>query len=180
MADFAYAIMDSMQWDAIRLYRFHIDKSLIMPDYTWRYYDTRICYFNYLEDFIGSEIEFEYNVRDNEQTLGWMHTIEFEGEVPFDNRSEVVASTNLSICIDGERACPPDDVGYEEGYKLFIQKVMDENDLQGRIEELHRVYFDAENRLDFHPDKFDITKVNIRTALPYDVMWKDFPLRTTT
>ena len=33
MADFAYAIMDSMQWYAIRIFRFHIDKTLLMPDY---------------------------------------------------------------------------------------------------------------------------------------------------
>lgn len=174
MADFAYAIMDSMQWYGIRLYRFHIDKSLLMPDYTWRYYDKRICYFNYLEDFIntGCDIEFEYNVRNTEDELGWMHTLEYEGEVNFDK--------DISICIDGEMACPPDDVDYEKGYLEFLKIVMNYDEPEKRYDELDRVFFDVEDRLDFHPHKFDITKVSIRKDLPYDVMWKDFPLEIIT
>ena len=171
MADLVFAITDSMGWTGIYLPRFHIDKALLMPDYLWKYCDVRILYFNYIRDFLDSELEFEYVV-ESETELGWMHTITYEGVVEdFDKE--------VSVCIGGERACPPDECWNAEGYYKWLETAMHE-DPEERLYALRKVYFDWEKRSDYKPDVFDCKSVEIRTALPFEVMWKNDPLHDTT
>lgn len=171
MADFVFAITDSMRWSGIYLPRFHIDRSLMMPDYTWKYYDVRILYFNYIRDFLECELEFEYTV-ESETELGWMHTLTYEGIVDdFDK--------DVSICIGGENACPPDECWNAEGYYEWLKIALSENP-EERLYALQKVYFDWEQRSDFKPEEFDCNSFTIRTALPFEVMWKNDPLHDIT
>ena len=57
---FALAIQDAMQWYGIKLYRFIIDKQILVPDYDNEEVGVE-CHVNYVEDIINSEeITFEY------------------------------------------------------------------------------------------------------------------------
>ena len=154
-ADFEYAIMDSMGWEGVCITRFHIDKSLLMPDYQWQYFNQDIYYFNDVKDFLNCELEFEYKCEEEEDVLGWMHTIEYEGEVEFDG--------TISVCVDGERACPPDDLEFSTAYPLFAKNVADP---ESRLETLQKYFWDWYERLDYDVDVFDCSKVKIRLAKP--------------
>ena len=48
----------------------------------------------------------------------WFHTIEFEGV-------HQARNTNYPICLDGENACPPEDVGGVPGYYEFVKIMRD-------------------------------------------------------
>ena len=53
-----------------------------------------------------------YDFGDN-----WEHLIEFEGK--FEKQPNV----KYPLCIDGERACPPEDVGGSSGYEHFVEAI---------------------------------------------------------
>lgn len=53
---------------------------------------------------------YEYDFGDS-----WMHTIEFERQVPRE------ADVTYPICIDGARHRPPEDVGGSSGYESFLE-----------------------------------------------------------
>jgi hypothetical protein len=48
---------------------------------------------------------------------GWEHEIEFEGAAPAE------AGQKYPCCIDGQRACPPEDVGGVWGYPEFLEAI---------------------------------------------------------
>ena len=154
-ADFEYAIMDAMQWEGVCITRFHIDKSLLMPDYQWQYFNERVYYFNDVKDFLECEIEFEYKCEEEEGVLGWMHRVEYEGEVDFHG--------DTSICVDGRRACPPDDVAFATMYPEFVKNVINP---EKRLETLQTFFWDWHERLDYDPEVFDREKAVIRHANP--------------
>lgn len=58
--------------------------------------------------------EYEYDFGD-----GWMHEILFEGRVPAE------AGKKYPICLDGARACPPEDVGGVWSYQEFLAAISD-------------------------------------------------------
>ena len=148
VAEFTYAIEDSMQWHGVRLHRFIIEKSIPLPDYE------EDEHYRMLEDIpldsiLKYDIQYEYNIGDN-LGEGWMHTVEFEGEVDRD--------ILYPVCLDGARACPPEQPkGYPQGYYKFLEIV---NDLD--YPERDRIMWlnDAENGFD--PEKFDISTVRYR------------------
>jgi hypothetical protein len=53
---------------------------------------------------------------------GWNHIIRFEGIMPRANGIE------YPRCIDGARACPPEDVGSTRGYQNFVRIIKDRRD----------------------------------------------------
>ena len=88
-----------------------------------------------------ARFEFEYNL-DYELRDGWMHTVEFEGEVASESfGDEGTGWRGLSRCVAGERACPPDDVvGCAAGYMALMASLrqIDEDAAAGRIAEDER------------------------------------------
>ncbi len=59
---------------------------------------------------------YRYDFGDN-----WRHTVIFEKFLPR------VAGIKYPICLDGERACPPEDVGGVPGYGRFAEAMLDPN-----------------------------------------------------
>jgi Plasmid pRiA4b ORF-3-like protein len=58
--------------------------------------------------------EYEYDLGDS-----WMHEILFEGRLTAD------PAVKYPICLEGERACPPEDVGGVWGYADFLKAISD-------------------------------------------------------
>ena len=56
------------------------------------------------------QFEYEYDFGD-----GWEHEILFEGFVPAEK------GARYPLCLEGERACPPDDVGGTYGYQDYVK-----------------------------------------------------------
>ena len=88
-----------------------------------------------------ARFEFEYNL-DYELRDGWMHIVEFEGEVASESfADEGTGWRGLSRCVAGERACPPDGVeGCAAGYMRLMEalRLVEEDAGAGRITEDER------------------------------------------
>lgn len=74
----------------------------------------------------------------------WEHEILFEGCV----RAE--RGSRYPVCLEGERACPPEDVGGIGGYALFLQALADPED------EEHEMFMEWAGPID--PELFDAGK----------------------
>jgi Plasmid pRiA4b ORF-3-like protein len=61
--------------------------------------------------------EYEYDFGDS-----WLHEVVFEGCL------RATPGTQYPICIEGQRACPPEDVGGTGGYARFLETIRDPND----------------------------------------------------
>ena len=80
---------------------------------------------------------YEYDFGDS-----WEHEVLFEGCPPADPK------VKYPICLEGERACPPEDVGGVWGYADFLEAIGDKN------HEQHEEMLEwAGGR--FNPNKFD-------------------------
>ena len=82
---------------------------------------------------------YEYDLGD-----GWRHKVIFEGYPPIDPKAK------YPICLEGERACPPEDVGGPWGYAEYLLAISD------RKHELHEDYM--EWRGPFDAESFDAKK----------------------
>ena len=60
--------------------------------------------------------KYEYDFGD-----GWEHEVLFEGSPPVDPKAK------YPLCLEGERACPPEDVGGVGGYADFLEAIRDKN-----------------------------------------------------
>jgi len=78
--------------------------------------------------------EYEYDFGD-----GWQHEVLFEGRL----RAE--PGRHYPLCLEGERACPPDDVGGTWGYVDFLAAIADpENEQHEELREWIGRKFDPE------------------------------------
>ena len=76
---------------------------------------------------------------------GWEHEIRFEGMFP------KAIGTKYPICLSGELACPPEDVGGMGGFHEYVKIMSDKK---------HPEYQDyLEWRGKFNPNKFEPKKV---------------------
>jgi hypothetical protein len=80
---------------------------------------------------------YEYDFGD-----GWQHRIIFEGYPP--------RKAKNPLCVDGERACPPEDIGGPWGYAEYLETIADPDD------ESHAELL--EWRGPFDPEEFDAMK----------------------
>ena len=165
MADFVWAILGAMQWEHCCKWRFFVDGKLLLPDMEETHiYD---LYSLYVKDYVSREIEFWYHVfPDDEGHVdtsidAWKHSIVFEGEVlDWDGIG--------AVCVDGERACPPDYVGFAKEYKEFLDVLADKE--YPNREHLLSVFiaepWSSGRYKDWDPEVFDIRSVEISTAGP--------------
>ncbi len=62
----------------------------------------------------GDQVRYEYDFGDS-----WLHEVVLEKVLPFDT------VTNLPLCLDGERSCPPEDCGGVFGYQNLLEIITD-------------------------------------------------------
>lgn len=92
---------------------------------------------------------YEYDMGD-----GWQHTIELEKILPADKAP-------ILTCIDGQRACPPEDCGGMGGYEYLIEILADEtHDKHADMLE----WLGLQTADGFNPDIFSKEEVNQRFA----------------
>lgn len=82
---------------------------------------------------------YEYDFGD-----GWRHEIVFEGYPPTDKKMK------YPLCVEGERACPPEDVGGPWGYADYLEAIADPD------HERHEEFMEWRGPCD--PDEFDAKK----------------------
>ena len=94
---------------------------------------------------VGDSITYEYDFGD-----GWEHQLLLEKVVSVDGDGP-----GLPWCLEGRRACPPEDVGGTGGYGDFLEAFSNPHHVEhGRLREWGG---------DFDPERFDRNAVN--TAL---------------
>jgi hypothetical protein len=112
------------------------------------------------EDEVEPENEYEYTIetlfkKEKDFLMyiydygdGWMHDIKVIGIKENDERYK-----GVPVCIDGQNACPPEDVGGIGGYYHFLEVLSDPE---------HEEYEDFRNWINgiFSPLKFNIEEAN--------------------
>lgn len=88
-----------------------------------------------------AKLRYTYDFGDN-----WQHEVLVEKILPSEERKA------YPVCIDGKRACPPEDVGGPWGYMEFAEAIRDPE------HERHAEFL--EWRGEFDPEAFDIDAVN--------------------
>lgn len=90
----------------------------------------------------GDEILYEYDFGD-----GWEHRIELIETLPIED------ANGVPVCLDGDRACPPEDVGGPPGYQHMLKVLANPS---------HPEYRDYCQFIpdDYEPDWFDLDDVN--------------------
>lgn len=103
----------------------------------------------------GAKFTYEYDFGD-----GWQHEILVERIAPVD--AELVCP----VCLAGERACPPEDVGGVWGYQDFLEAMKDPK------HEQHWNYMEWWGGK-FDPEAFDIVETNVRLQQIDSILWWD-------
>jgi len=150
--DFHVAIQDAMGWTDSHLHEFSIINPLtlkkefigIPDDEGLSDYITLTGWEFKVRDYIklnrNQEFTYLYDFGDS-----WEHWIEFEGE-------HEKQQTKYPKCLEGERACPPEDVGGTPGYENFLDAIKDP---QHQYHDQFIMWVGGT----FDPEKFDFKKV---------------------
>jgi hypothetical protein len=125
--DLHVAIQDVMGWSDYHLHQFKVidpvTKTRVdigIPDEQDSYYEILPGWKQKIPDYFTEENKkagYTYDFGDN-----WNHTVLLEKIL----RPE--KSVACPICIDGQRACPPEDCGGVGGYEEFLEIIMDPGD----------------------------------------------------
>lgn len=151
-------IQTAMGWTNSHLHQFEVggavygDPELIDQDFDeCFYYDSTITRLSEIIPKDGKRFRFKYEYDFGD---GWEHEIWFEGCL----RAEKAA--RYPVCLEGERACPPEDVGGVWGYPEFLAALADPHD------ERHDEYLEWAGPFD--PEAFDAEKATkrMRRGLP--------------
>lgn len=154
--DFHVAIQNVMGWTDSHLHKFSVkDASTLMKESIGIPDDKEFSEYlmlagwevkiiDYITSSHNKKFSYLYDFGDS-----WEHEIEFEGEY------EKLATTKYPKCIDGARACPPEDVGGTPGYERFLEAIKDPH--HEEHEELLE-WVDGK----FDPEKFDAKKVKFQ------------------
>jgi len=139
-------IQAAMGWQECHLHQFVIDGECYGPasvdDFGMEMNDEDAVVLSELLPPAGERIRwmYEYDFGD-----GWKHELLFEGHPPLDRK------TKYPICLEGARACPPEDIGGFMGYYEYLEALTDPSHEQH--EEL------IEWHGPFDPEGFDVAKV---------------------
>jgi len=154
--DLHVAIQDSMGWLDYHLHSFNppqrhgrIKSKIGIPDDdfddgTVAGWETPVASF-FME--VGDALEYEYDFGD-----GWTHEVTLVGVMLRE------PGRKYPVCVDGGRACPPEDCGGIGGYEELLQALADSS------HEEHRNMADwlkghAKNYWPYRPDEFDPASV---------------------
>ncbi len=147
LADLHEYIQAAFGWSDYHLHRFEIDGvpySEPAPDgddFDLNFEnETQVLLSNLLpKSATRTQWSYEYDFGD-----GWRHEVLFEGCPPLDPK------VKYPLCLEGERACPPEDCGGSSGYVDYLAAIADPNHEQH--EEM------LEWRGPFDPEAFDSEK----------------------
>ncbi len=145
-----------MGWTDTHAHEFEVGASVVAPDW-WihesrldadasRYRDERRVSVAAVVSELGARGEFEYRYDMGD---GWEHRIVIEPpQSAWASRDQP-----LPVCIAGENACPPDDVGGPHGYALFLEILGDPT---------HEEHEDMVRWIGgvFDPKGFDLNRLN--------------------
>ena len=104
----------------------------------------------------GNELRYAYDLRDN-----WQHTVKLEKVLPL--------TDGFPKCVDGERACPPEDCGGISGYEAILHAMVHPDDADS--EELFEWVGE-----EFDPEFFNREAINAALA-DFVVIPQDEPER---
>ncbi|MBS1262250.1 MAG: hypothetical protein MAG453_01593 [Calditrichaeota bacterium] len=100
----------------------------------------------------GDKLTYIYDMGDS-----WEHSIELVEKKPAAGKEK----TPAVACLDGEFACPPEDIGGFIGYPEFVEAISDKD--HPEHEEMAEWYFgDPDSDEEFDPFRFDVDEVNRR------------------
>jgi hypothetical protein len=140
-------LQDAMGWDDYHLHTFTVGGVEFGPaSAEWDVKDERRVKLSQLAAQGVKKFRYTYDMGD-----GWEHEITFQKSVPAE------PGAKYPRCIDGARACPPEDCGGIWGYADLLEVLSDPE---------HEEY---EERLEwlggeFDPEAFDLEEVNARLA----------------
>ena len=103
----------------------------------------------------GSAIYYNYDFGDN-----WWHQLKLENS----NYHPASPDEQRFVCLDGDRACPPEDVGGTWGYDSFCKKQEKWRDAKGEIKNPDPDDWYA----DYDPLIFSLDEINNRLA---EILW---------
>ena len=116
-------IQTAMGWTNSHLHHFRIDEThygdpmLLQETFReLRYQDSTTTRLSDILPENGKRFRFEYEYDFGD---GWMHEVLFEG------RLQAEPGKRYPLCLEGARACPPDDVGGVWGYVDFLEAIAD-------------------------------------------------------
>lgn len=148
--DLHIAIQDAMGWSDCHLHQFKINEPVTsakveigIPDEQDDYYEILPGWKQKIADYFSPDNKtavYTYDFGNN-----WYHSILLEKILPRE------AGLLYPLCIDGQRACPPEDCGGPSGYEDFLEIIMDPGD--ERYEEM------LSWAGDFEPEYFDKNEV---------------------
>lgn len=149
-------IQTAMGWTNSHLHQFEIgDKHYADPDLwdaEFELVDSTKTMLSEILPAKGKRFQFKYEYDFGD---GWEHEVLFEG------CPEPEQSKKYPLCLEGERACPPEDVGGIWGYVDFLEAIADPK------------HEEHENMLEwiggkFDPEKFDPSKATkeMKKGLP--------------
>jgi hypothetical protein len=153
--DLHVAIQNAMGWQNYHLHEFDIKDPHKEPPNSRANVKIGLPNEDYPEDFIP---DWELNISDffkDENRVayyiydfgdGWVHIIELEAIL------ESVEGINYPRCIDGKRACPPEDCGGIGGYADFLRAILNPEHKQ------HKEIMEWIGRK-FDPEYFDVKDV---------------------
>ena len=145
------AIQASMGWSESHLHQFEKNGLYYGPDYAWDpdFGPPLLSQNKQLQtlfDRPGEWLRYEYDFGD-----GWTHLIEFE------YWSDTEKLDKHPLCVDGARACPPEDCGGPPGYHHLLEVINNPNDDEyASLLEWTGGGFD--------PEQFDVSVANQRLA----------------
>ena len=152
-------IQTAMGWTNSHLHQFKIDGVLHGdPDLICEGWEDETWPVNSLETQVstivpedGSQMLFEYEYDFGD---GWEHEILFEGCLSTEKGGR------YPVCVDGQRACPPEDVGGTFGYEEYLQAMADPN------HEEHESYMEWRGPFDSEAFDADAATRRMRRGLP--------------
>jgi integrase/recombinase XerD len=127
-----------MGWEHFHLYKFEYN----LCSFEYNGYSTPSTTLNELNMGKSSALYYLYDFGD-----AWEHTIELEKITPKTKRERI------PYCLDGKRACPPEDCGGPWGYKHYLSA------LKSKKGSKYRDAIEVMGR-HFDPEKFDKSAVN--------------------
>ena len=144
-----------MGWTDSHAHEFEVGAGLVAPDW-WireagsdeeasRYRDERRVSVAAVVSELGPRGEFEYRYDMGD---GWEHRIVIESAP-----ASRLGDLPLPVCVAGENACPPEDVGGPHGYALFLEILGDRQ---------HEQHGDMMRWIGgvFDPKGFDLNRIN--------------------
>jgi len=152
LADLHEATQAVMGWDNFHQHSFLVDSRSYSPtDEEGRTpdgdLDEAAVVLDELDLSSGSAIRYTYDFGDD-----WVHSVAVEEIVPRSGLSGEEASA--AVCLDGKRACPPEDCGGPAGYEEILQA------LRSPRKKKYRELLDWVG--DYDPEAFDIDAINSR------------------